>query len=252
MLTFKHSGNLGDVVYSLPTVRALLARHDLDGAGFYLNPGVPSPYPCGPHPLGNVRLDAGYASDLFPLLRAQPWITEAGLWDGSPVSYDLDRFRETGYPFSRGDIARYYCHAFPVSPNLSDPWLDVDPAPDFAGAILVNRTQRYRNPAINYRFLSNRADVVFVGLPQEHAEFSREAKHIRHEVAPDFLTLARWLKGCRLFVGNQSFAFALAEALKIPRILEIFPTAPNVIPHGPNGWDAYSQPLLEEIFALLA
>ncbi|MGI4804561.1 MAG: hypothetical protein ACRYFL_07310 [Janthinobacterium lividum] len=41
--------------------------------------------------------------------------------------------------------------------------------------------------------------------------------------------------------GNQSFPYSLAEGLKVPRILETYYSAPNVIPEGKNGHDFYFQ-----------
>jgi hypothetical protein len=48
------------------------------------------------------------------------------------------------------------------------------------------------------------------------------------------------IKGCELFVGNQSMAYAIAEIMKHPRVVEICPTAHNVIPTGDNGYGAWT------------
>jgi hypothetical protein len=61
----------------------------------------------------------------------------------------------------------------------------------------------------------------------------------------DFLQLACALSVCKLFIGNQSMAYAIAEAIKAPRCLEICWYAPNVDPAGPNSWEHYSQSALE-------
>jgi len=53
----------------------------------------------------------------------------------------------------------------------------------------------------------------------------------------DFLEMAQVIKGSKLFIGNQSSPFALAEIMKVPRCLEVCPTAHNVIPTGANGYD---------------
>jgi ADP-heptose:LPS heptosyltransferase len=63
---------------------------------------------------------------------------------------------------------------------------------------------------------------------------------------PTFLDLARLIAGCRLFVGNQSVAYVLAQALLVPRIVELWPLSPNNFAHGPKGFEAWSQPVLEE------
>jgi hypothetical protein len=53
------------------------------------------------------------------------------------------------------------------------------------------------------------------------------------------------MASCKLFLGNASMMFQIAEGLKIPRILETFQPMPNVIPFGKNGYDAYHQRAIE-------
>jgi hypothetical protein len=50
----------------------------------------------------------------------------------------------------------------------------------------------------------------------------------------DFQHLTRVLMGSSLFIGNASFPYALAEALKIPRLVELSEAA-NVAPLDPSG-----------------
>jgi hypothetical protein len=41
--------------------------------------------------------------------------------------------------------------------------------------------------------------------------------------------MAQIIKSCKLFIGNQSSSFAIAEQMKTPRALELFSGSPNVI-----------------------
>ena len=43
------------------------------------------------------------------------------------------------------------------------------------------------------------------------------------------LDLAQTIAGCKFFIGNQSFSFAVAEAIKVKRVLEVCYETPNVI-----------------------
>jgi hypothetical protein len=63
----------------------------------------------------------------------------------------------------------------------------------------------------------------------------------------NFLELARVIAGCKFFIGNQSFPFAVAEGLKVPRALELCFECPNVIPEGPQAYDFLYQPQFEKI-----
>ncbi len=203
------------------------------------------------HPLGKVTLNADYANRLIPLLKRQPYIAEAKIWQGEPVEFNLNNFRLSGFDFGTGDIARYYRHIFACQPRTWEPWLTVDPDLAYAGLILLNRTQRYRNPNIDYSFLSAYASrLIFMGLPEEYREW-RAAYHVNvpHYQPRDFLEAAKAIVSCRLFVGNQSSCFQIAEALKVQRIVEVSQQAPNVIPNGPGGFEAISQYMIEKLVA---
>jgi ADP-heptose:LPS heptosyltransferase len=71
--------------------------------------------------------------------------------------------------------------------------------------------------------------------------------NLRHLECEDFLQLARVIKAARFFIGNQSFPYAVAEALKVPRILEVCPEVPDVIPTGGNTGEAFFQPNFEKL-----
>ena len=214
MKTFLHAGNVGDIVYSLASIVALADR---EPARLYLQLDYPANYSAaGLHPLKNVLLNRDYAEKLLPLLREQPYIASVGIWQGEPVDYDLNIFRRSGFAHDRGDIARYYRHVWPCQPRTWEPWLTVDPDEAYKDIILLNRTLRYRNPCLNYSFLSEyQSRMIFMGLPDEYADFrSKYRLNIPHWQPDNFLSAARAISACRLFIGSQSVCFAIAEARK--------------------------------------
>jgi hypothetical protein len=227
MLSFAHSGNIGDVVLSLPTVRVL------GGGTFWLVP--------------TVHMSEDFATKLSPLLASQDYISEVKIGVHSGVDYDMDKFRSLDLDLSQGNSCRWYVQAFPVCADLSKPWLTVPPDKTFAGCILVNRTNRYRNNNLSYRFLEAKKNVVFVGLEDEYRDFGGSCPSALNYEAPDFLALARAIAGCKLFIGNQSFAYTLAEGLKVPRVLEVCPHCPNAAPCGLRAWDVLLQENFETI-----
>lgn len=231
MKTFKHSGALGDVIYSIPTIRALTDR-----AILYLQPDVHGPIPAWAGKRQPQLCTRSQMERLIPLLKRQPLFDDVRLYQGEAVDIDLDLFRLCSFNFGAWSIGRYYQLTLPqANPTFHEPWLTVQPSPDFAGHVLINRTMRYRNPGISYKFLAGRGDVTFVGTAEEGCDFSKGCPRIPCVEAEDALQLAGWIAGCSLFVGNQSFAFSLAEAMKTNRALEVFHPAPNVIVEGPNG-----------------
>lgn len=244
---FKHSGNIGDVIYSLPFIRGhKTPKHLLPK--LFLQPEVPAQYYQGAkHPCGRYRMTTEMAEFLLPLLERNG--IHASVWKGEPVDLDLDRFRDIPrIDYTRGNIARWYFWAFGGTANLSLPWLTVEPDFTFEQKIVVNRTSRYRNPAIDYSCLRARKQVVFLGLQDEYKEFLNDVPEASHVEATDALHAARVIAGARFFIGNQSFCFSLAEAMKVPRILEVCPFAQNVHPCGYDGpaWDCPNQ----NVFAL--
>jgi hypothetical protein len=249
-MNFLHSGSLGDIIYALPTVKALTGK--LRRANLYLKADVPDGIPVWAGQRQRYRMSREEAGKLLGLLAQQPGIGEAALYDGQAVDIDLDRFRETGFGYDRGDITRFYAYAFKCLPRTWEPRLKVQPSDQYADRVLVNRTTRYVNRAVSYGFLAGRPKVYFVGYQEDYQAFVKGCPRIPHLLAPDALTLASWVAGCKALVGNQSFPFALAEALKVPRCLEVFPGCPNVRPNGPKGWEAIGQEMFQQIVEDLA
>ena len=197
------------------------------------------------HPLNNIRLNKKFAEQLIPLLKCQPYINEAKIYEDEAIDVDLDEFRNLEINQSQGHIARWYFYAFLADYDLSKSWITVDKIDN--NYVLVNRTQRYKNISINYKFLNNYKNIAFIGMQSEWELFKKEVPNCEFLICDDFLKMAKIIAGCRLFIGNQSFAYALAESIKVPRVLEVCPFAPNVIPHGEKAWDFYTQQALEII-----
>lgn len=250
MISFSHAGNAGDIIYSLPTVLSI-CKQKQDKAAFFLKTNVYAAYyPNAIHPLGHVRLSKEYAEALIPLLKQQDFIEHSAIHTNEKIQVDLDHFREFTMDITRIHLPRRYFYVFHANYNLALPWLNVQANPNFKDFILVNRSKRYRNLAISYKFLKNYKSVGFIGLEDEFEDFRKEVPSANVFIkAKDFLELAQVIAGAKLFIGNQSFAFSLAEALKVPRILEVCRDSPNVVPHGDRAWDFYNQSAFEAIVA---
>ena len=236
-----HGGNVGDLIWGIPTMKALAKDQQVD---LYLKANVPGAYP-GPHPCGKVQMTTEYAENIAELLRTQSMFSKVELCQpGQRVDYDLDAFRRTAFPKDRGHIALWYAHAFMVAPRIWEPWLKLDVPKN--NLILINRTKRYRNPRIHYTFLVDKPNVKFVGLEDEYQDFCRAWNGVPWLSTRNHLELAQAIAGCRLFVGNQSTAYALAEGLGVPRIVEVCPQVPNAFPVGPGGWQAWDYDLFRQ------
>lgn len=241
---FKHSGNIGDVIYAIPVMKAIAKNKPIH---LHLQIDQKVSYGRNIHPLGNVMLNRKMVELLSPLLLGQPGFVHCDVWDGRPVDVDLDIIRKYPIMLNRGHISRWYFLMFGAFYPLEQPWLQIDAGSELTDAILICRSQRYHAPGIRYDFLSAYPEVYFAGLPQEFEAMQNEIPSLRYKPVNNFLELAGLIAGCRLFIGNQSFPFALAEAMKVNRLLEWYFQTPNVVIDGPRGFDFCFQPHFEKL-----
>jgi len=232
-----HSGNAGDIIYSLPVVKRL-SEMTFKPVNFLLKLDERLDLlPGDSHPLNNVMLNQKMADNLAPLLNAQQYINETQIYTDQKVHLNLSLFRESGLELDKGNIARWNFYTTGINTDLSKPWLKAKPNPEFSDSIVLARSSRYNNPLINYSFLSEHQDVVFVGVKQEYEKMKRSIPTLVWHGVNSFLELAEVIKGSKLFIGNQSLPFSIAEGLKVVRLLEVYHRIPNVIPEGQNGYD---------------
>ncbi|MCE7038818.1 hypothetical protein [Dyadobacter sp. CY312] len=246
-----HSGNAGDVIYALPTIRQIKALTNVP-VELYLRLGQPlklSGY--NTHPLGNVMLNEKMADMLMALLRPQPYIDLCEILTDQTIDIDLDYFRSGGVPLDKGNIARWCSYLTGVNPILWTPWVTVEPNKFYADTIVMARSERYRNFTVNYKFLNDYQNIVFIGVESEYKDIKKTIPHIKWVQVSNFLEMAQIIAGSKFFIGNQSFPFSIAESLKVPRILETSFEVINVIPEGENGYDFFFQEHLESIVEML-
>jgi hypothetical protein len=251
-LNIVHSGNAGDVIYALPTIKRI---YEVTGVAvnLYLKTGKPlvlSGYSA--HPLGAVMLNEKMVNLLSPLINAQDYIAKCEIYNGQQIHVDLDFFRAKLFSLDNTNIARWCGYITGVTPALWQSWLTVEPDTTYADTIILARSERYRNSFVDYSFLKKYTNLVFIGVEAEYDDMRKNIPELKWVQVDDFLKLAQIIAGCKLFIGNQSFPFSIAEALKVPRILEIYYHTANVIPEGPNAHDFFFQEHLESLVGELS
>ncbi|WP_342644802.1 hypothetical protein [Mucilaginibacter sp. CSA2-8R] len=242
-----HSGNAGDVIYALPTIKQL---HQLTGApiNVYLRTNQPIVLSGhASHSMGAVMLNEKTVSLLAPLIAAQPYVNSCQVYQSEKIHLNFDIVRSKTISLGSGNIARWYSYFTGITPQLWQPWLTVKPDAAYANTIVLARSERYRNSAISYAFLSRYPNLVFIGVKSEYEDMKKAIPTLRWVEVSDFLHMAQLIAGCKLFIGNQSFPFSVAEALKVPRVLEVYAKIANVVPEGPNAYDFYFQQHLESL-----
>lgn len=260
MITFKHSGHAGDIIYSLPAIKAICDEMKAKATICVFINRVWEQHHDDTRQYKGL-LNEQIVASLKPLIESLYFIGEFKIWEGERIAVDLDRVKQLGQSIGlpHSDIRRWYMYAFPEisSDKLHERIFHLDEieahcmsAGDvreftrFEDAIVVNRTLRNLNPHINYLFL-RQYKVYFLGNLSEYEMFREQVPLAEFVEAEDSLYLARVIGNSKLFIGNQSMCYSIAELMKTTRILECFGSATNVVPIGDNGYDFYTQEGLE-------
>lgn len=234
MKKFKHSGTLGDIIYSLPMVQHFgpgefyLHLEQVDWIAKHYYGSEPSPYHRG-------KMDQKDYEFMYEFMRAQPAITDFKIMNNSvEITHNLDRFR----PLFVGHPTNYigtYCQAFAIKDSsiqnklTTTNWVHVPKIhTDNTRPVVVNRTSRGwcppgRNPQWDqWRDQELDKKARFVGLPEEYEEFIKfsEWANITYHPVKNLLELAEVIAGTELFIGNQSVALAIAQGLGVPYTFE--------------------------------
>jgi len=226
-----HSGNAGDVIYSLPAVRALAIRHLI--LNVYRDP----------NPVR--KLTERNARALAPLLLAQDYLDRVTLVTaGVPlesvdpecidVDHVLDRFRNED--IERVHLMHAHAKAVHAEIDPNPPFLQVPVATPEVSEVVLALTPRYR--ALTDEFLRGLMlyfdDILILAVPDEWRSVAGIPGRVRQCV--DFLEMARLIQQAGVFIGNPGLASAIAEGLKAPRIIDLPLDTPNAFPIGPNGY----------------
>lgn len=224
---FYHSGDLGDIIYSLPTIKAL------GGGNLYLGPN----HRVGQPP--EKEITQRVVDNLQPILNDQPYLKLVKFNDNHTVgiNYNLNQFRLPFVDWNQGrctveeaetikhtNLVKLYQLEFNIPGELYlTKWLTCNESISYTNyPIVVNRTFRYRNPDFPWCDIVDtfRDKIIFLGLPAEYEDFCNKFGDIKYVETPEFYTAYKIINGCKLFIGSQSFLYSLAEGLKKPCLQE--------------------------------
>lgn len=214
MYRFKHMGKLGDIIFSLPTIKAM-------GGGILYLPEQTEESPA-------------LFSQLKPLLEQQDYITEVREYPSMlgygekvsliPIDVDLDKHREHMLRGKVNMVQRYFDVFNVRGVDYRQPWLTIQgPRLLDHKYNLINLTERFRdNSTVNWKKVLDKIEkpVYFIGTKQEHEEFVEKIGYILRLDTPDFLTFALYIRDCTALYANQSAALSLACAINKTRHIE--------------------------------
>lgn len=191
---FSSDGDVGDLFYSLATVKQL-------GGGRLRLYKASVREPFTPAKVEKLR----------PLLERQPYINSVEYGEG-PAGIDL-RYWRSHYK-NWLNICDMVSEAFAV-PHYprNEPWLFCND-PLHIADVVIHRSERYHGPFCWKKIAEKYAGrMAFVGMPEEHRRWEKEYGQVPYHPTPDWLALARVISGAKVFCGNQSGPMALALAL---------------------------------------
>lgn len=247
-----HGGHSGDITYSLPFAE-YVSKHYGGKIIFHIISDRPVHFPEGmEHPNGNSTIMTKNAYEFIsPLLKNLPYVEDVVFTKMSELNegtIKLDYYRDTkGFNLGAGNIQTWARKWLGLDIKTEEPWIhlsDLKRTPK----LICGFTQRYRNTAINYNFIDD-LDSGFIGLKEEYEHFKEKnnLKKIPYIAINNALEMARIIGSANLYLGNQSFAFSIAEGLKVNRALEVCEICPNVIPSGKGAHDYLTQEALLNI-----
>jgi hypothetical protein len=226
MFSFSHAGKMGDILYSLYFCCEISSYYQYDQFDYNIQINrkrADFEKNSAPDEILLSRKDGEF---IRPLLESQPYVRTVTVCEEpgkdsvslnsfrnghiSPVGCEI---RDWYYNFSRVTLPRAFWK----------PIIHVEPDFTYRDKILFTLTERYVNSGLDYTELKEFRDhLVFIGTDREYQVFQNKYFELdRAELKPEdsLLTVARYLAGAKGYVSNQTSFFALAELMKVNRIL---------------------------------
>lgn len=236
--TFKHSGDLGDIIYALPAIKLL-------GGGTLcldITGGEDEPICKAQCIDGKTKFNQTSFNFVKPLIESQPYIDSVRIYKkGEHIDYNLNKFRyKFADPNSRSktkNLLDLHLDAFGLPEwNPNDSWLTIENPIKLDRSTLVSRSPRMQSnfPWFQCQKFKFRDKAIFIGLPKEHEifEYTFDIK-IPHHSVKDALELARVIAGCKAFVANSTFTLSVAIGLgNIPIVQEVEKNFPTTVFQG--------------------
>lgn len=221
MIKYTHAGGIGDILYSLYFCRQLSRNIDQRKIELYIQTNVKDPF------TGKILITQQEAQSMRSLLESQTFISKLFISNVKPNdAIDLNKYR-FGLINTHGGDCRQYYYTFSNKALPRHFWIKTirpkwNPDEKYKDKVLLNISQTNNNVNLNYKLLEQFKDkLVFIGTQREYEIFCSKYFIIK-EFQPsniELLSIAKYFNGCKGFVSNQSNLFALAELMKIPRIL---------------------------------
>jgi len=223
-----HSGDVGDVIYAMPIMKQLgITKMILDPERNY-----------------GTKMNRMLCNSVGQLLKSQGIDYEVADNYVGPIDHDFDVFRERSIDLTYNHLSTAQAIAMNIDADLSEPYINITDTNPVA-PVVIARSARYHNQSFDwYNLLKDiKTPIAFVGLKGEYESFINKTmlRNVTFYPTDNFYEVARIIAGAKVFIGNQSAPFAVAEGLKVNRIQETFKLVPNCKPMSDNGMSVVSR-----------
>ena len=231
-ITFLHSGDSGDIVAGLATVKELCEQKNAKATlvldttgGHFCNDDELNNFILLQNNGRNLKFNDAAFDFLVPLIEMQSYIDKVIKWDKDldlKIDYNLNNFRKS---FCDPEVAKetnqnlLFLHQKCVGLEFKypGPWLTIDKAAEDAPEIIVSRSPRVHSA---YAYYASREQVLkskitkFIGLDFEYELFEKTFRYKpdRYEVKTA-VDMARAIKGSKAVIVNSTLLYWIAVGL---------------------------------------
>lgn len=211
-----HSGNSGDIVFSIPTINHLV-NYQKQAIVYIKAVKFITPYNDQYEFVKDLLLLQPGVKHVLPYVPPDDnW--SYFWWPGLKPDYDLDEARHQRERGIHHIVKRYY-DAFKIQKDHTLPFLVVDNEKQRTGGYaLIHLTPRWRQGRVDWHkvFLEAKkrhTKVYFVGFQTEWLDFTIKYGEIEHLPTENLLELARLVRDCEAVYCNQGVILTLAQGL---------------------------------------
>lgn len=230
LINFLHSGDMGDIIASLATVKELCEKHNAKARIFLDTDGGKTDEWCMRQSRGKgQKFNKKCFEFLQPLIEAQPYVADCNDYaEIKPLKIDvnLNAFRSIFFDkelLVKTNQNLVFAHqiVFGLDMGYKGPWLEVPDGDTKKRKILMARSNRYHSS--DQIYLVNGKELeeegAFIGTDLEAACVKDCLRlEIPRVVVKDALELAQQIKSSEKFLVNGTLAYWLAVGQGHPNI----------------------------------
>jgi len=217
--SFYISGEYGDIIYSLPSLKKIGNCDLYIGGNFDEFPNFKELDYNDVQDFKKILIQQDYINNVYYSKTCPSNCTNLNYFKNNFIEWhkeqltdeQIDVVRTTNLTKLFSDLLSIYRDPY------RDKWLtNNNKNISNTNHIIINRTFKYNNPLFPWKKIveSFGEYIYFVGYEEEYEKFVAENGFVKYKKTESVNDLFNVISSCSVFIGNQSFAYALAEGLK--------------------------------------